>query len=86
MDGERRKLSHKGVPKTVNLTAEDYRKALYENDLGKVKYHNITISKKNNEATLRCTTKLAFNSVYTKMHVEANQISIRPHMINNEYV
>ena len=85
-DGGARKISHKGVPKSTNLTDESYYKCLYENDPGSVSYSNITISKKNNEATTRTTKKIALNSTYLKLHVEPNNISIRPHMNKNGYV
>ena len=85
-DGGARKISHKGVPKAARLTEEHFRKCLYENDPGKVTYSNITISKKNNEATTRTTKKNALNSVYFKLHVESNKVSVRPHMNKNDYV
>ena len=85
-DGCSKKLSHKGVPKAITLTDEHYRKCLYENDPGKVSYSNITISKKNNEATTRTTQKIALNSVYFKLHVESNKVTVRPHMNENKYV
>ena len=85
-DGGEKKISHKGVPKSITLTEQDYRKCLYESNPGKVTYSNITISKRNNEATTRETQKRALNSVYFKMHVESNRVSVRPHMNTNDYV
>ena len=43
-DNSDRKLSHKGVPKHVNLTVDHYMRCLYQNDRGRVSYSNITIN------------------------------------------
>ena len=85
-DGDSKKISHKGVPKSINLVQEHYHKCLYEDDPGMVKYSNITISKKNNEATTRTTKKVALNSVYFKLHVDTNKVSVRPHKNKDGFV
>lgn len=87
MQGDgKRKVSHKGVPKNINLPEDLFRKSLYENDPGSVTYNHIMISKKTNTAMTRQTRKVALNSFYYKLHVDSNKVSVRPHMINNEYV
>ena len=81
-----KKLSHKGVPKSVSLEDHNYLKCLYENDPGRVTYGNIQISKKDCHAKTRTMSKRALNGLYMKFHVEENRVSIRPHMLNGEYL
>lgn len=80
------KLSHKGVSKKIKLDGIDYLKCLYDNDPGEVSYGFIQVSKKECLAQTRTVTKRALNGLYMKFHVEDNRISVRPHMLNGEYL
>ena len=82
----KKKLSHKGVPKSADLHQDHFRKCLYENDPGSVSYSNITISKTLCHARTNLTEKRALNNLYMKLHVEENKISVRPHMRNGQYL
>ena len=85
-DGDDIKLSTKGVPKSVNLDQGNFERCLYQNDPGSVAYHNITISKKQNEAVTRKTQKVALNNLYFKLHVDSNKVSVQPHKINGKFL
>ena len=85
-DGDDIKLSTKGVPKSVNLDQGNFERCLYQNDPGSVAYHNITISKKQNEAITRKTQKVALNNLYFKLHVDSNKVSVHPHKINGKFM
>lgn len=80
------KLSHKGVPTTIPFEDESYLKCLYQDDPGKVSYSHITISKKECTAKTRSITKRALNNLYLKFHVDTNRVSVRPHILNGEYL
>ena len=81
-----KKLSHKGVPQKINLDDVNYLKCLYDNDPGQVSYGFIQVSKKECLAQTRTVTKKALNGLYMKFHVEDNRVSVRPHMLNGEYL
>ena len=81
-----KKLSHKGVPKTVELNDIDYASCLYDNNPGSISYHNITISKKHSNVRTQKTTKRALNSLYMKFHVQSDKITVRPHMRNGKFL
>ena len=81
-----KKLSHKGVPKSVALDDHDYLNCLYNDEPGYVFYGNIQISKKECHAKTRSITKRALNGLYMKFHVEKNRVSVRPHMINGNFL
>ena len=81
-----KKLSHKGVPKSVALDDHDYLNCLYNDEPGYVSYGNIQISKKECHAKTRSITKRALNGLYMKFHVEKNRVSVRPHMINGNFL
>ena len=81
-----KKLSHKGVSKTINLQDENYLRCLYDNETSQVSYGHILISKKDCQAKTRLVTKKALNSLYMKFHVEENRVSIRPHKLNDQYL
>ena len=81
-----KKLSHKGVSQKINLDDVHYLKCLYENDPGQVSYGFIQVSKKECLAQTRTVTKKALNGLYMKFHVEDNRVSVRPHMLNGEYL
>ena len=85
-DETERKLSHKGVPKYIRLADDDYLSCLYEDKPGQVSYKNIQISKKECHAKTRSITKRALNGLYMKFHVEKNRVSVRPHILNGEYL
>ena len=85
-DSKEQKLSHKGVPKSIPLHDENYLKCLYEDNPGSVTYGHIQITKKDCNARTRSITKRALNGLYLKFHVETNRVTVRPHMINNEYL
>lgn len=85
-DQKKQKLSHKGVPKHISFVKDDYLRCLYENDPKNVSYRNITISKQQCQAKTRSVTKRALNGLYMKFHVEANRVSIRPHVLNGKHV
>ena len=80
------KLSHKGVPKAINLDTNDYLRCLYENDPGRISYNNITISKKHSHARTQSMSKRALNSLYFKLNVSENKVSVRPHMRDGQYL
>ena len=85
-DNSDRKLSHKGVPKHVNLTVDHYMRCLYQNDRGRVSYSNITINRRKNEAVTRETEKVALNDCYFKLQVAENKVSVKPHKINGKFL
>ena len=85
-DEAEKKLSHKGVSKTIELKDTNYLRCLYEDDASQVSYGHILISKKDCQAKTRSVAKKALNGLYMKFHVEENRVSIRPHKINGHYL
>ena len=81
-----KKLSTKGVPRSAPLDLNDFRRCLYDNDQGSVSYSHLVISKKNNLAVTRKTTKVALNSLYLKLHVDSNKITVRPHQKDGKWL
>ena len=86
MDGETRKISHKGVPKSVKLHHMDFRDCLYGNKEKTIKFNHIAISRRHSQATTKEVEKRALNGLYYKMFLEANKISTRPHMKDGKFV
>ena len=85
-DDSEKKLSHKGVPKSIEIDDVNYLDCLYDDNPGKVSYGHILISKKECQAKSRSITKRALNGLYLKFHVEENRVSVRPHKLNDQYV
>ena len=85
-DESEKKLSHKGVPKSIEMGDINYLDCLYDDKPGTVSYGHILMSKKECQAKSRTITKRALNGLYLKFHVEENRVSVRPHKLDDQYV
>ena len=85
-DDTEKKLSHKGVPKYIEFEDQHYLRCLYDDEPGKVSYGNIKISKKQCVAKTCSITKRALNGLYMKFYVEEDRVSIRPHILDGQYI
>ena len=86
MDGETRKISHKGVPKSVKFHYMDFHECLYGNEEKIIKFNHIAISRRHSQARTKEVEKRALNGLFYKMFLQANKISTRPHMKDGKFV
>ena len=66
---EKIKRSHKGTPKSVILSADDYEQALFYDKVPKAKFNRIVVDERVGSCTTKKTEKRAVNPIYIKMHV-----------------
>ena len=84
--GKTVKRSNKGTPRHISLEYEDYERALFENDIKKATFSRITMEPRLGTVTTKRITKKTMNSVYMKLHVEDDLITVRPHMKNGAFL
>ena len=77
------KRSHKGTPKFVVISAEDYERALFDDQVLRVQFNRIVVDPRLGTATTKLTNKRAINPCYLKMHVLSDNITVRPHCDKN---
>ena len=84
--GKTVKRSNKGTPKHIDLEYDDYEKALFNDEIKKATFNRISVEKKIGAVATRKITKRALNNIYTKLHVEEDLVTVRPHMKNDKYL
>ena len=85
-DGTSIKRSNKGTPKHINLSEKEFENALFGFDEVKKTFSQITTNKKLGTNCTKSVTKRALNSVYLKMRVADDLISVTPLMRNKNYI
>ena len=79
------KRSHKGTPKHVGLSCEDYEAALFQNKIRKAKFNRIVTDNRVGSTTTKSIEKKAINPIYLKMFVADDLISVSPHSDKNGF-
>ena len=73
------KRSCKGTPKYIELSSEDYLRALFQNEIKQAEYNRISADKRYGSAVTRKIKKKALNSVYIKMKVHDDLVQVSSH-------
>ena len=85
-DGTNIKRSNKGTPRAINMAEKEFEAALFGTERIKKQFNQIVTDKKHGTKCTREITKKALNSVYLKLKVRDDLISISPLMMNQNYI
>jgi hypothetical protein len=77
------KRSHKGTPRHICITTDDYEKALFDDIVKKASYNKIAIERRLGTTTTKSIQKKTVNPIYLKLRVCSDLISTEPHADSN---
>ena len=77
-EGNDVKMSTKGTPRHVNLSAQEFEEALFNNEIPKACFNRIASDRKTGTCITRKVKRKALNPTYLKMRVKNDLISVEP--------